>query len=109
MSNRAPTGKMPLPLPPNEFDQEIAKANDQIRKASEAADEGTRPDDKFSLAGEHEVIAIRPGFYDNMRRTPGHVFTIAKYADLGNWMQLTDAKAEKQRRAADEKEKAAGK
>jgi hypothetical protein len=41
-----------------------------------------------------KVIALRPGFYANMRRVEGDQFEVSSVEKLGSWMKCVDPKAE---------------
>ena len=44
-----------------------------------------------------EVIATEKGFYKQMRKSEGDVFTVEKVEQLGSWMKCTDSVMEKKR------------
>ena len=46
-----------------------------------------------------EVVALRPGFFQNVRRAEGDVFTIPNFGVSGEWMRCTDPKMEMEHQA----------
>lgn len=42
-----------------------------------------------------EVVALQAGFYKNVRRVEGDVFSLSKFSDRGTWMRFSDPQAEK--------------
>lgn len=56
-----------------------------------------------------EVVALRAGYFNGQRKKEGDKFTISTMSKLGDWMKLTDAKAERERQIQDKAKKLAGK
>lgn len=54
-----------------------------------------------------EVVAVREGFYNQMRIKKGHKFKVAKVESLGDWMTCVDPVLEKERKRRIEKKKKA--
>lgn len=59
-----------------------------------------------SVSRKITVIARRAGFYMNHRRVEGDKFDVAKFDDLGTWMECVDPVIEKKRQEAMKKKAA---
>lgn len=66
----------------------------EIIKPNEADNEVKIP---IVPKGGIEVVATRKGFYGQMRKREGDVFTVPKFESLGEWMRCKDPVLEKKR------------
>lgn len=90
-SNKAPTPSSPSEglTPPSHEEEKVKIINPDNDNDSTVA----VPLSKQGI----EVIATRKGFYGQRRVPKGETFSVASFADLGEWMICTDKEQEKKR------------
>jgi len=87
-------GNRSMPTPP----QEEAKPTGGMEMENKAEATQEQPQAKGSSKGPIEVVALRKGFYAQVRRNQGDKFKVEKFEDLGSWMKCTDPKMEQKRK-----------
>lgn len=92
MSNRSP---MPSPLESNQVEELKEEVKEPVKQASSGI----------------KVVALRAGFWNQMRKVEGDEFEVPSMEKLGSWMKCMDPKVEMlhQKYLKDKKKPVAGK
>lgn len=83
-----------------------------LPKPSEAqvSEESAKVEQKEPVAPKAksiEVVALRPGFFKQMRKSEGDKFVVEKFEQLGSWMKCLDPVMEKKHQEAMKQRKSA--